>query len=175
MREPDVARVAGLQAADALAEHASRNSGDAEYESPYTEEAIRSGMDLPWWQKIITTSLDFGELKLGKLTVSVRHSTEACVPWQPVWRSPTSAIAMPRSSSSVLQAGSRRAAAASRGRPQAPVCPGFGHESGVHCTRRQHASLRSSQHGYTAHVSSRFCCCNVQGRRRHVTQRPGKK
>ncbi len=61
-----------LQAADSLAEHASRNSSDAEYESPYTEEAIRSGMDLPWWQKIITTSLDFGELKLGKLTVSVR-------------------------------------------------------------------------------------------------------
>ena len=61
-----------LQAAQSLAEHASRNAGDAEYESPYTEEAIRSGMDLPWWQKIITTSLDFGELKLGKLTVSVQ-------------------------------------------------------------------------------------------------------
>ena len=48
---------------------ASRNAADPEYESPYTEEAIRSGMDLPWWQKIVTTTLDFGELKLGKLTV----------------------------------------------------------------------------------------------------------
>ena len=63
---------AASQAAQSLAEHASRNASDTEYESPYTEEAIRSGMDLPWWQKIITTSLDFGELKLGKLTVSVQ-------------------------------------------------------------------------------------------------------
>ena len=61
--------ICGTQAAQSLAEHASANAADTEYESPYTEEAIRSGMDLPWWQKIITTSLDFGELKLGKLTV----------------------------------------------------------------------------------------------------------
>jgi hypothetical protein len=60
---------AAVQAAESLAGHASRNAGDPEYESPYTEEAIRSGMDLPWWQKIVTTTLDFGELKLGKLTV----------------------------------------------------------------------------------------------------------
>ena len=67
------------QAAEALAEHASRNAGDAEYESPYTEEAIRCGMDLPWWQKIVTTTLDFGELKLGKLTVRA-PAVSCCTP-----------------------------------------------------------------------------------------------
>ena len=52
-----------------LAEMASRHSADESYASPYTEEAIEVGMDLPWWQKIATTTLDLKGLEIGKLTV----------------------------------------------------------------------------------------------------------
>ena len=58
------------QAAKALAERAFQNATDDKYESPYTEEAIKQGLDLPWWQKIVTTTLDFSKLQIGKLTVS---------------------------------------------------------------------------------------------------------
>lgn len=58
-----------------LAELASRNADDPAYPSPYTEEAIKVGMDLPWWEKILTTTLDANRLELGKLTVRFR-STE---------------------------------------------------------------------------------------------------
>ena len=52
-----------------LAGVASRNADDPGYASPYTEEAIKVGMDLPWWEKILTTTLDSNRLELGKLTV----------------------------------------------------------------------------------------------------------
>ena len=49
-----------LQAAAAMAELASRNAGDPDFESPYTQEALQEGIDLPIWEKLMGASFKVG-------------------------------------------------------------------------------------------------------------------
>jgi hypothetical protein len=39
-----------------MAELASRNAGDPDFESPYTQEALQEGIDLPIWEKLMGAS-----------------------------------------------------------------------------------------------------------------------
>lgn len=58
-----------MQAAQLLARLAERNSADETYESPYTVEALRQGIDLGWFDKLRKTTFSprDGGFKLGKL------------------------------------------------------------------------------------------------------------
>ncbi len=58
-----------MQAAGAIAALARQHATDKTYRSPYTEEAMRQGYDLPWWEKITTASFEDGQVKLGTLRV----------------------------------------------------------------------------------------------------------
>lgn len=58
-----------VQAAGAIAGLASQHAADKKFRSPYTEEAKRQGYDLPWWEKVLTASIDDGEFQLGTLAV----------------------------------------------------------------------------------------------------------
>ena len=40
---------------------------DDDWESPYTKAAIAEGLDLPWWEKVITSGIKGGKVELGKL------------------------------------------------------------------------------------------------------------
>jgi hypothetical protein len=57
------------QAAEAMAKLASTHARDPAYKSPYTEEATRQGYDLPWWEKLVTSSFKDGKVELGTLRV----------------------------------------------------------------------------------------------------------
>ena len=59
-----------VQAAHQIANAASSNAYNEKYASPYTVEAVRQGMDLPWWQKLAGARLKDGKLQLAQLTVS---------------------------------------------------------------------------------------------------------
>ena len=59
-----------VQAAHQIADAASCNAYNDNYASPYTVEAVRQGMDLPWWQKLAGARLKDGKLQLAQLTVS---------------------------------------------------------------------------------------------------------
>lgn len=56
------------QAALQIASAASNNAFDDQYPSPYTVEAVRQGMDLPWWQKLLGARFRAGRLQLARLT-----------------------------------------------------------------------------------------------------------
>ena len=58
-----------MQSAGAIAALAAQRGADPEYESPYSQEALRQGMDLPWWQKLSGASLRDGRLEFGSLRV----------------------------------------------------------------------------------------------------------
>ena len=58
-----------VQAAHQIAEAASSNAYDEKYPSPYSVEALRQGMDLPWWQKLAGIRFKDGRLQLAQLTV----------------------------------------------------------------------------------------------------------
>lgn len=62
--------------ADAIAAAARRNAADDTYESPYTVEALRQGMDLSWWEKLkgVRFAPKGGGFKLGKLQVRLLWS-----------------------------------------------------------------------------------------------------
>ena len=59
----------GLQAASQIAEAASNNAFDDEYSSPYTAEAKKQGIDLPWWQKVSGARIKDGKVQLARLQV----------------------------------------------------------------------------------------------------------
>lgn len=60
---------------------------DPEYSSPYIQEALSQGLDLPWWEKVMKTKIVDGRLQVGQLsggklddiTVLVARVTEAPV------------------------------------------------------------------------------------------------
>ncbi|KAK9827359.1 hypothetical protein WJX81_000872 [Elliptochloris bilobata] len=56
-----------LQSAGAIAALAAQRGADPGYESPYSREALRQGLDLAWWQKLAGASLRDGRLELGSL------------------------------------------------------------------------------------------------------------
>lgn len=56
------------QAAHQIAAAASSNAYNEKYASPYTVEALRQGMDLPWWQKLAGIRFKDGKLQLARLT-----------------------------------------------------------------------------------------------------------
>ena len=58
-----------VQAALQIASAASNNAFDDQYPSPYTVEAVRQGMDLPWWEKLLGARFRDGRLQLARLTV----------------------------------------------------------------------------------------------------------
>ncbi|KAL0037728.1 hypothetical protein WJX77_009763 [Trebouxia sp. C0004] len=55
------------QAALQIANAASTNAYDDQYPSPYTVEAVRQGMDLPWWQKLVGARFKDGKFQLARL------------------------------------------------------------------------------------------------------------
>lgn len=59
-----------VQAAQRMAEAASAHANDDTYESPYTQEALKRGFDIPWWQKVLGTRFTNGSLQLASLRVS---------------------------------------------------------------------------------------------------------
>lgn len=69
----------GLQAALQIANAASTNAYDDQYPSPYTVEALRQGMDLPWWQKLLGARFKDGKFQLARLQVCVTSAHSACV------------------------------------------------------------------------------------------------
>ena len=58
-----------VQAAHRIAAAASKNAFDEQYPSPYTVEALRQGMDLPWWEKLTGARFKDGQFRLASLTV----------------------------------------------------------------------------------------------------------
>ena len=58
-----------MQAAANIANAASRNAHDESYSSPYTKEALKQGMDIPWWEKVLGTKMKDGKPQLAKLEV----------------------------------------------------------------------------------------------------------
>ena len=60
------------QAAGAIAALAAQRGADPGYESPYSREALRQGLDLAWWQKLAGASVRDGRLELGALRVRCR-------------------------------------------------------------------------------------------------------
>ena len=58
-----------VQAANQIANAASNNAFNEQYASPYTVEAMRQGMDLPWWEKLAGARFKDGKLQLARLTV----------------------------------------------------------------------------------------------------------
>ena len=62
-------RFDGVQAALQIANAASTNAYDDQYPSPYTVEAVRQGMDLPWWQKLLGARFKDGKFQLARLQV----------------------------------------------------------------------------------------------------------
>lgn len=69
----------GVQAALQIANAASTNAYDDQYPSPYTVEAVRQGMDLPWWQKLLGARFKDGKFQLARLQVCTASSHYACV------------------------------------------------------------------------------------------------
>lgn len=61
--------------ASALALLASQHAKDVKYESPYSQEAILQGNDLPFWKKILGQKLTGG--KLDDITVLIAHVVDA--------------------------------------------------------------------------------------------------
>eukprot|EP00887_Chlorella_sp_A99_P007762 scaffold20.g7762.t1 len=53
--------------AAALGTLASRQANDTTWESPYTQEALTEGIDIPFWEKLCTATFKDGKLELGKL------------------------------------------------------------------------------------------------------------
>ncbi|KAJ7568963.1 hypothetical protein O6H91_01G054800 [Diphasiastrum complanatum] len=64
-------QAAAEHTASALAALASKNARNKKYESPYSQEAISQGYDLPFWKKILGKKLTGG--KLDDITVLVGH------------------------------------------------------------------------------------------------------
>ena len=58
-----------MQAAERVAQVASSHANDDDYESPYTQEALRQGIDIPWWNKVIGTTFKDGRLQMAYLKV----------------------------------------------------------------------------------------------------------
>lgn len=58
-----------LQAATSIANAASHNAHDERYSSPYAKEALKQGMDIPWWEKVLGTRMKDGRPQLAKLQV----------------------------------------------------------------------------------------------------------
>ena len=58
----------GVQAAAAaLAALAREHAGDPDYESPYTQDALEEGIDLPLLDKLLKSSFKGGKFQLGKV------------------------------------------------------------------------------------------------------------
>ena len=68
-----------MQAALQIANAASTNAYDDQYPSPYTVEAVRQGMDLPWWQKLLGARFKDGKFQLARLQVCATSTLSACV------------------------------------------------------------------------------------------------
>jgi len=68
-----------MQAALQIANAASTNAYDDQYPSPYTVEALRQGMDLPWWQKLLGARFKDGKFQLARLQVCTTSSHVAYV------------------------------------------------------------------------------------------------
>ena len=58
-----------MQAAVNIANAASKNAHDESYPSPYSKEALKQGMDIPWWEKVLGTRIKDGKPQLAKLEV----------------------------------------------------------------------------------------------------------
>lgn len=58
------------QAAVSIANAASRNAHDEAYSSPYSREAQKQGMDIPWWDKLLGAKIKDGKPQLAQLVVS---------------------------------------------------------------------------------------------------------
>lgn len=54
-------------AAENLANLASKNAGDEDWESPYARGAVEAGLDIPLWEKIKGVSIKEGKLEMAKL------------------------------------------------------------------------------------------------------------
>lgn len=67
-----------LQAAANIANAASSNAHNEKYSSPYAKEALKQGMDIPWWEKVMGTRIKDGKPQLAKL--EVWHAA-CCIAW----------------------------------------------------------------------------------------------
>ena len=69
--DDDIARVIAANTPDVakvLAEMASRNAQNPEYDSPYAIEARNEGIELPFWDKLAGLKLTSNGVEMGKLT-----------------------------------------------------------------------------------------------------------
>jgi hypothetical protein len=44
------------------------DADDEDYDSPYIQSARSEGMDLPWWQKLLSAKFENGQFQVGKLS-----------------------------------------------------------------------------------------------------------
>lgn len=55
-------------AAERIASIARQHAEDPAYDSPYIKAARGEGIDMPWWQKVLATRVEDGQLKVGRLS-----------------------------------------------------------------------------------------------------------
>ncbi len=65
-----------VQAAQGLAQLASKHAHDKKFSSPYSQEAVKQGIDLPWFLKLANSSFSDGKFRLGHMKVRPYISTE---------------------------------------------------------------------------------------------------
>ena len=58
-----------MQAAPTLARLASKHAHDKKFPSPYSQEAVKQGIDLPWFLRLANASFTEGKFKLGHMKV----------------------------------------------------------------------------------------------------------
>ena len=59
-----------LQAAQNLVKLASKHAHDRKFQSPYSQEAVKQGIDIPWILRLATASFTDGKFRLGHMRVS---------------------------------------------------------------------------------------------------------
>lgn len=58
-----------MQAAHDLVQLASSHAHDKKISSPYSQEAVKQGIDIPWILRLATASFSDGKFRLGHLRV----------------------------------------------------------------------------------------------------------
>ena len=61
-----------MQAAQTIAQLASTHAHDKKASSPYSQEAVKQGIDIPWILRIATASFSDGKFRLGHLKVGLQ-------------------------------------------------------------------------------------------------------
>lgn len=152
------------QAAEQIAQAAQAHAEDDNFESPYSRAALRQGLDLPWWQKLVTATFKNGRFELGRLkggkvddiTVLVAVVEETAIP-------PASSFPGPGASSEMFS-DRKTDSSTSSTLPGANLSNGSAIDSGSTAAQSQHAIQMSGQSSYEANCVPMSFSRDLQGR-----------